>query len=441
MTPETETERACGRAGTHTPLGWLTVSLNFAYAVFGYYGFAAPPGGEPTQWWHGRAYLLGFESMGAYGDNPTLGAFVFGVPALVVCLMTFLATRSVIARALSLSLALTSLLLAATGFAAATPWLFFGWRLTVIIVLTSFSLAAAIVAPLLVERWLRLPWAARFGIYLPLFFGAMAAVRGATGTDEQMRFMVSPWPVFTTFGLGIGALIVSGFLLSIAIGMFSLSRGTLDTTARLGLLGSLSVPSVWIALGVSQSSVEGAFLSTLIAGVFISICWIYGRHDERKERLRVHGFHTGLGATLVFLPILAGQALAARDFSVNRYVRGPEVVAALQQHIEAEAFYPETLEDLVAAGYFDQTPTPRVGFEFLEQIGLVDKVKYRYSEYGSSFVIEFDSSDWVQCAYSGNYTFEDEELEEDAYEEEADWTCQGNSPTLVAEAPRAKDAY
>jgi hypothetical protein len=141
---------------------------------------------------------------------------------------------------------------------------------------------------------------------------------------------------------------------------------------------------------------------------------------------------------LVALPIFAGRSLAAGDYTLNRYVRAPLVIEALQQHIESEEFYPETLDGLVEAGYFDQTPKPRIGFGVLETLGLVDEVKYRYNEYGSSFVLEFDSSFWVQCSYSGNYYFEEDEEEfdeedEDYANEEPVWTCLDKRPALIEE--------
>ena len=78
-------------------------------------------------------------------------------------------------------------------------------------------------------------------------------------------------------------------------------------------------------------------------------------------------------------------------------------------------------------------PKPRVGFQFLELIGLADEVKYRYNEYGSSFILEFDASLWTQCSYSGNYYFDEEEEEEVEEEEEPEWSCLNKSPALFGD--------
>lgn len=436
MAPGTDGERANEVARTHTPLGWLTLLANFGYSVYGYYGFAPPPEGMPTDWWHGRTYILDFESMGAYVDDPILGALLYGLPAVVICLATFLTTRSTITRMLSLSFTLTSVLFALVGFAAAPLWVLFSWRFTAVFALMGLSLAAALLAPLLVKSWLRLPWATRFLIYFPIFFGAMAAVRGATGTSEHMTFMMSPWPIFTTLGLATGVLAVSSFLFSTALGVISLSRGTLDIAAAAGLSIAVSIPSIWVALGISELPLQSVLVSSSIAAVLIAVCSIHRGSGDRRTRLLTRGFHVGLAAVLVSVPIFSGHSLAAGDYSVNRYVRAPEVIEALQQHIKSEEFYPDTLEGLVEAGYFERTPKPRIGFDFLEHIGLADEVKYRYNEYGSSFILEFDSSYWVQCSYSGNYYFDDEEFEDEEFQgEESDWSCLDKSPTLIGESP------
>ncbi|MCH8250953.1 MAG: hypothetical protein IID36_00720 [Planctomycetes bacterium] len=233
MTPTAEHEPTREALKTRGLWGWLSVVVNFGYTVFGYYGFAPPPGGMPTDWWHGRTYILDFESMGGYVDNPLMGAFLFALPAIGVCLATFLSSRSAIARMLSLSLALTSTLFAVAGYAAASPWELFSWRFTAVLALTGLSLAAAVVAPLLVASWLRLSSRARCIVYLPIFFCTMAAVRGATGTSEHLMFMISPWPLFTTLCLDNCVLVVAGNVQ----GRRVRETGQVDDTGRRGAVG------------------------------------------------------------------------------------------------------------------------------------------------------------------------------------------------------------
>ena len=68
----------------------------------------------------------------------------------------------------------------------------------------------------------------------------------------------------------------------------------------------------------------------------------------------------------------------------------------------------------------------------------MEPAAYRYNEYGSSFVLEFDSSLWVQCQFSGHYYFDEEEEdyedEEDDWEpEEPSWSCLDKRPALLGD--------
>ena len=82
-----------------------------------------------------------------------------------------------------------------------------------------------------------------------------------------------------------------------------------------------------------------------------------------------------------------------------------------------------------------------IGFGVLETLGIVEPAAYRYNEYGSSFVLEFDSSLWVQCQYSGHYYFDEEEdyedEEDDWQPEEPTWSCLDKRPALLGEDEEA----
>jgi MFS family permease len=438
MDPELSGERTPDSAAMHASLGWLTVLAAFGYAIYGYYGFAPPPGGMPTDWWHGRTFILDYETMGGYVDAPIAGTIVFGIPAFAVFLATLFTTRSAIARLLSLSFSLTAILFAAAGFAAGPLWVLFSWRFSAVAFLTGLSLAAAVLSPVLIASWLRIGVTKRLVIYAPIFFGVMASVRGATGTSEHMTFMMSPWPLWTTYGLEAGVMTAAILLFSIAFGVLWISRGRVDAVAALGLILAISLPGAWALFGDSELPTQWALQASLIAACVIAACSIHRGETDRTAELLRRSYHIGLGAVLVAVPVFAGRSLATGDYALNRYIRAPGVIEALQQHIKSEEFYPETLEGLVEAGYFDHSPKPRIGFGWLELIGLSDEVKFRYNEYGSSFVLEFDSRFWVQCSYSGNYYFDDEEEEFDEEDqeyadEEPEWTCLDKRPALIEE--------
>ncbi len=421
----------------HTPLGWLTVLINVAYILYGYYGFAPPPEGMPTDWWHGRTFILDWESMGGYVDAPVMGALIWSLPSFAICLATFLTTRSAVARCISLYCAIASFLYGAAGFAAGAAWMLFSWRFTAVLDSIAFALAATLTSALLVGSWLRLSASLRAAIYLPVFVLVIAVVRGTTGTSEEGSFGVSPWPVFTTFGLDNAVFVLCGLLFATAIGVLSFSRDSFDSVSRVGLVIAIVLPGYLTSLRFPGMELEVLLSLALTAVLMIGLASFF-RVESSEGGLGGRALRIALGAGLVFVPIVAGSAMARGDFAVNRYVRSPEVIDALQAHIKAEEYYPEKLEDLVKAGYLDASPRPRIGFGALETLGIVEPATYRYNEYGSSFVLEFDSSLWVQCQYSGHYYFDEEEEdyedEEDDWEpEEPEWACLDKAPALLGE--------
>ena len=61
-------------------------------------------------------------------------------------------------------------------------------------------------------------------------------------------------------------------------------------------------------------------------------------------------------------------------------------------------------------------------------------------EYGY-YTFEFDSTEWVQCSYSGQYYFdaEEEEYDEEDMPEEPSWSCLGRRPGFLAEEPEGEE--
>ena len=424
----------------YTPLGWILLISSLGYAAFAYYGLGPPPGGLPTDWWHPHTFMLDWPVVGSWVDRPALGAVVVSLPAIFLAVGAFFTTRSAVARALSISCVFVVLFFGLAGFGAAVAWEFFSWRFSALMELSGLSIGFAIASPLLVRSWLRLPRALQLIVYLPLFFAVMAAVRGATGTSEHLPFLVSPWPTFTAFGLQTGVFVVVGFLFSLSLGVLSLSNGVAGRPlALLGLLIALALPGLWIYYGVVPLGL-GAFLAVVaVSAVAIGLAQIGpGSGGDRKECLQHRGLLLGLGAALTFLPIFAGGAFATADYALNRHIRAPKVIAALQRHMEEESIYPERLDQLQEGNYIDEEPVPRIGFAFLSDLGLADEMKYRYSEFGSSYVIEFDSTLWIQCAYSGQYIFP-EEIDDYSAEElaemeaETGWSCLAKQPNLFGD--------
>jgi hypothetical protein len=426
-----------GGGALRKSMGWAFLLAGIGYTTYAYYGLAPPPGGLPTDWWHGHTFMLDWPVVGGWVDAPTYGSLMLSLPAILCCVGVFFGTRSALARTLSLACAFSVFFFAACAFRAPEGWEFFSWRLTAIFVLSGLSLSAAILSPLLVKSWLRLPVWLQVLIYAPLFVLLMAVVRGATGTDEEMAFLVSPWPAWTVFALERGVILICGFLLASGIGVISLSGGfKKDVRVAAGTLAALALPGSWIAIFSDTPSVGGFFTLAAATAALLGLGLISGAPDRRRALGR-RGLHLVLGAVMAFVPIFTGQRLAASDKEANLHVLAPQLTEALQKHIEKEESYPSDLAALVPE-YLDEYPRPRIGFALVGWLGLESPAAYRYNEYGSSYVLEFDGPLWTQCAYSGQYYFEEEEEdyedEEGYFDEEPSWSCPEKTPPLFSSA-------
>lgn len=428
------------REKVHTPLGWILALLNLGYAIYAYYGMGPPPGGLPTDWWHPHSFMLDWSTAGGWVDSPRFGAMMISLPGVALTLGTFLATRSAVARAFALSATITTLLFAFCGFnfAMTMAWEAFNWRFSWVIVLTGLAIGCTLTSPLLVKRWLALPTIAKVVVYAPLFFYLMAAVRGATGTSERMAFLVSPWPIFTAFGLEAAVVVVCAVLAAMGVAILALSDGfSHKLLTPLGIVVALILPYQILSIMVPDIPTLGIAIITVLTIAATGI-GLATRKEQRSLALERRGLNLALAAMMIFTPIASGRALADGDYAVNRFVRAPKVIDALQKHIEQKEFFPAKLEDLVEAGYLDAAPSPRIGFSFLQPVGLAELAEYRFNEYGSSYILEFDSTKWVQCSYSGQFYYDDDE-EEDYDEEdipvEPTWNCLGKQPSFLADEP------
>ncbi len=438
------TESNGSNAGRLPLLGWLLLALDLGYVVYAYYGLGPPPGGMPTEWWHPRTFMLDWPGVGGWVDAPLNGMLALAAPAALIAFGVFWFTRSAIARALAISSTLVVAGFALSGFAALGAWELFSWRWSSVMVLIGLCLGSTLAAPLLAAAWLKRIPLVRAAIYLPIFAVLTAAVRGATGTSEKLMFLVSPWPVFTKFGLEFGLFAIVGVIFALAIGVVSLSNGLRgNALAWIGAVTALLLPGAWIALGISSIPIS-AFVGITVATAVVLGIGLITRSSDRAHHLRMRGLHLAVGATLAFLPVFSGQALATGDRAHNQFVRAPKVIDALQRHIQETDSYPPTLQELVDANYINEFPRPRIGFGWLSLAGITDSPKYRYNEYGSSFVLEFDSTFWIQCAYSGNHYYDDEELDEEDEEfreEQAanPWTCLEKPPPLADDNSTPED--
>jgi hypothetical protein len=318
----------------------------------------------------------------------------------------------------------------------------------VVLVLIGLAVGCAIMSPALAEAWLRRGPVMRLVLYVPLLFAIIALMRNATGTDETLPANFSPWPGITVFGLEMGAYTVVGVLLGLAIGLGGLSqRGKRPLLMIGGIVLGCVFPALWFHGRFSNTEAGPLIAMAVLTAVALGLAGLSRASDRNAALARRAGLFT-LGALLVLMPIYAGRAWAAADYTVNKFVRARTTTDALAAYFAKEGVYPDRLSELTSGGYLEELPRPRVGFDLLYQVGLLPPVEFQYRSLGSSYVLEFNSTEWVQCAYNppwspGGGEYADDEYD-DAYADESDatseaWSCPDTRPALWGNAPEGDE--
>ena len=424
----------------HGIAGWLFLALLLGYTLFCHQGLGLPRANASLAWYQPNGFLNGWPVIGEYSENWIIGALILLVPAGLLCLGVFVKTRSAIARALAVSCAVAVLLFAFYGFQADRIWEFFHWRASVVLVGTAAAIGFTMCSALLARSWLALGTLGRTLTYLPLALAIITLERHATGWDESLFFNFSPWPALPVLGLEIGAFTLIGVLLGIALGVAGVASLARSTAGGMLLIAAgLIFPIGWFA---SRFSTSIAIVTPLffLGAISIGLASL-ARGDNRTSVLARRAGHIALGAALAYFPLFVGRAMSLGDYNATRFVVARQVADALAVHLDKETTYPDELDEHVAKGYLDEIPKPKVGFSLLYALGWLPPVEFAYRGLGSSYVLEFVSTEWIQCAYNPpwddeEYAEEDAEYAEeypDEYEENAGgeaWSCPDTRPEL-----------
>lgn len=409
-------------------LEWGLALAAIAYAAMIHHGVGpAAPGGE-DHWSQPSGFLLRAEAL-AFASTSLLRTLAcFGFPAATLVVVTCVTGRSAIARALGLIGFFATLLFVFYGVAAPDTWAFFGWRGSAALTLTAFWIGTAAAAPLLAASWLRLGTAARIATYAPLALAGVAFIRNATGSDPTLRFGLSPWPAVTVFGIEVAALFFAAAFLGVAVAtaVRSNDRSRRLAAAVLGVLVPVGAISAGAALALLPFAVgpRTLFAVACVCGLAIaavSTVGVRGRAEAVQRRSRA----LAVGAALIAAPLLTGELLARLDYHVTRDRRAQRILDGLERHYAREQLYPDSLEELVAAGDLDALPSPAIGFRSL---GGAD---FHYQNFGTSYLLDFAAPRWVECAYSPPYAEEEEEDDDGADEAlGGSWSCPAEPPEL-----------
>jgi hypothetical protein len=308
-----------------------------------------------------------------------------------------------------------------------------------VLVWIGLAMGFSVMSPALSQSWMRRGWVLRVLLYVPIAFAIIALVRNATGTDETMPANLSPWPGISIIGLEMGAYTIAGALLGLALGLGALSQmGKRPAVVLLGVLAGVIFPAIWFQQRFSNTEAGALIGMAILTAVVLGLSSIT-RGGERAAVLARRAAYFTLGGALVVAPIFAGRAWADADYTVNKFVRARVATNALAKYYEKEGVYPEELSELTAQGYLDELPRPRVGFDLLYDVGFLPPNEFSYRGLGSSYVLEFNSTEWVQCAYNPPWSAtaggEYEEEYEEEYEGEDDesgeaWSCPDTRPEL-----------
>lgn len=423
--------------GSRSWLGPCLLGVLLLYTGVIHHGVGPEKPGPSARWYTPTGFLLDYDLTFALIDPPGLAFVSLGLPALLLMVGVMLYSGSALARALSVSCLVATLLFIFYGVVAPFPWQFFGASGSLVLLLVSFAVGFALVAPMLAGSWLQLGWPLRVITYLPFVLFVVAFLRNATGTDESLPFAISPWPAVPVFGMEVGGLFVEFGLIGMAIGVGGIARsdGSLGRTA-LAVLAGLLVPALLLLAGSSLRLFPfrvGTRLLVFVAcvcGVAIALASLLPRGAGMRG-LASRARRISVGAVLLGIPLVAGQAWAYLDYYLTREFHARKIIDALEAHLERETLYPDALEDLLAAGDLESIPEPSIGFEFLYD------GEFDYQSFGTSYLIQFPAPRWVQCAYTPAAVYE--EYEDEEYEDDGEfggedlgesWSCPSRPPEL-----------
>jgi hypothetical protein len=403
--------------GDRVALGWASSLLSWVWVAWCYRGLGptgAPAWWAPTGSWH-RSPLL--EDL---ASSPFAGADVAGLtaPALALCAATFALTAAALPRSLALGSVPSSALFAFYGLHAPFPWEFFGGSGSLTILATGLVIGAAAASPLLARRWRTEPGPSPAGCAVALALFAIGLQCHTTGWDTSARFNLSPWPAVPIFGLDIAGYTLAGLQLAVGVALASTRVPPAPAIA-----GGLALLVSWHAARFGWAPTGGLTLT-----FFFALAVSLARAALSRSDRALLGRDLTVGGLLLAVPLLAGHAIAEGDHAHTRHVAAERLIQGLAAYYNREEVYPDELAALVASGDLEEVPTPRIGFAAAHAVGLLEAPRFEYRSLGSSYVLEFASTEWVQCVYSPPWIDEDEPpLDEEA---EEPWACPGNRPEL-----------
>jgi hypothetical protein len=397
--------------------GWAGALATVVWAALLHHGLG--PGFRKGSWIEPSSFLVG-----DVPDEllPALALLV--LPCAAVAVAVCYVTRSVLARTLAGFATIASACFVFYGLEADRVWRFFHWRWSAAALLFAAVTALAAYAPTLASGWRRLGWPLRLATYLPVFAALLVYERNVTGTNPELPFALSPWPVVQILGLELVASAIAALELGVALGLGGLARGA--AFAALGVAATAALPLASLALGSASGLLPfqaGPILYTataLAAFAVLAACALWP--PRGREAWARRAANVGLGGVLAALPLVAGQALTRIDYTLTRDGRAQQIIDALAAQRERTGAYPDALSELVEAGLLEEVPRPHIGFGAPQE--------FVYQNFGESYLLEFSAPRWIQCAYNPPWELEPGEEPPEDGDGLGAWSCPQKPPEL-----------
>jgi hypothetical protein len=355
---------------------------------------------------------------------PALAVLV--LPSLALAVAVAFLTRSSLMRTLAGIATLASACFVAYGVEASAPWRFFHWRWSASVVIFAVVVGGALYAPSLTASWRRLGWPVRLATYLPVVGFLVGYETSVTGTNPELSFAVSPWPIVQLLALEFLAVWIAALWLGVGLGLLGVARGGASAAGGVLVAGGVQ----WLAVSVSaaggallfkpEAAHHMAAVAIALAALGVASAWPPRDREARARR----GTNLLLGGALLAAPLVVGQTLTRLDYAETRDHRAQRIIDALEAYQERHEGYPDELPALVDEGLLDEVPKPR--------IGLFSGQEFVFQNFGDSYLLEFSAPRWIQCAYNPPWQLEPgEELDpEDADALTGAWSCPQKPPEI-----------
>jgi len=311
------------------------------------------------------------------------------------------------------------------GCVADNIWRFFEWRFIPVIASFLAVIVSACFAPSLLRSLSKGPRLVTAAVLVAVFAAVFVLKTEVTGTNTDMRFNMSPWPVVTVFGLLMLGTVIASFHIGAGGALWVRSK-------RPGGLGIAAALLTALVLGGGAALLTGAPAPLVVSGIALAYAGV-ALLATPVDGLARSGVTRLAAGAIVAVFIVVSNSFAVSYQKTARDITAKTILVALEKYKSEHTGYPESMKDLVP-DYLAEVPLPKIGL-----IQDFDDT-FNYSKYSQEdYSLEFASVQWVQCAYSPPFEFaaydpeEEEELEDDG--EAEDWETDDRSD--VAAAPTA----